>query len=207
MPIFVIYENNWCTSFFLFYIESKWMSREKSKKVEFCRKNFPFAISSMNKTEKMFIDYSHRWSLCIGKNSSINWRLIKTKAEIVICCVEFGLKQVSHNLFELALATNFYDEDSIKQFTEKLFEQKEELCWCYQVIASPNYNWLVKDIVINVRGQYKQYADKFEKKYGAETLDVKMLMGFAMLAVKEFIITEDKHCLQQFRIIIEKMKK
>ncbi len=142
-----------------------------------------------------------------GINVNSIYYHFKTKAEIVICCVEFGLKQVSHDLFELALATNFYDEDSIKQFTEKLFEQKEELCWCYQVIASPNYNWLVKDIVINVRGQYKQYADKFEKKYGAATLDVKTLMGFAMLAVKEFIITEDRHCLQQFRIIIEKVKK
>lgn len=35
-----------------------------------------------------------------GINVNSIYYHFKTKAEIVICCVEFGLKQVSHNLFE-----------------------------------------------------------------------------------------------------------
>ena len=72
----------------------------------------------------------------------------RTKAEIVICCVEYGLEKISKDIFETINFGGTKQNGDLKALLNYSLKYKEELCWCYQVITSPNYNWLVKDILI-----------------------------------------------------------
>lgn len=130
----------------------------------------------------------------------------RTKAEIVICCVEYGLEKISQDIFE---TINFGGENQsrdLKSLLNYSLKYKDELCWCYQVITSPNYNWLVKDILIKVRKGYCTYIDEMANKI---CCDKKRFMQLAMIAIqiiKDFMITEDENCFTQIELINERLQ-
>lgn len=67
----------------------------------------------------------------------------RTKAEIIICCVEYGLEKISKDIFVTINLKGARQNGELKSLLDYSLKYKEELCWCYQVITSPNYNWLV----------------------------------------------------------------
>lgn len=94
----------------------------------------------------------------------------------------------------------------MQSFLKKICDCKEDL-FCYRVITSPNYNWLVKEIVVKVRNQYKKYIEKIGKKNGCNTEEFKNLMSLAILLIKDYLIVDDKRSLLQLKLIIEQMRK
>lgn len=131
----------------------------------------------------------------------------RTKAEIVICCVEYGLNRISNELFNFASSGNLDDEKFLLQILTKSLSYKEELCWCYQVITSPNYNWLMQDIVLSVRKKYERKIDGLAQKNKCNTNDFKLLMDLSILIIKDYAITEDKYSKKQFVEISTQIKK
>lgn len=130
----------------------------------------------------------------------------RTKAEIVICCVEYGLDRVSKQIFDLAKSGDLKEDRFLSKILDCSLETKEEMCWCYQVITSPNYNWLMKDIVISVRKRYSKYIDDLARKNNCQSKYFKLLINMSVLVVKDYIITEDKNCKEQFKAISNQIK-
>ena len=137
-----------------------------------------------------------------GLNINSIYYYFRTKADIVISCVEYGLRRVIEKLFNRAEEADLASGDGIEVFFERALEVKDELCWCYQVVASPNYNWFVKNIVVQIRGLYKKHFERLCKKYMCDVTKLKSVFRIAILVVKDYIITEDKQCIQQLEMIV-----
>ncbi len=124
----------------------------------------------------------------------------RTKAEIVICCVEYGLKNISKDIFE-AIGSGGQSDGDLKSLLRYSLKYKDELCWCYQVITSPNYNWLVKDILIKVRKGYGSYIDEMAEQICFDKDRFRQLASIVIQIVKDFMITEDVNCYAQIELI------
>lgn len=130
----------------------------------------------------------------------------RTKAEIVICCVEYGLGKISKDIFETIDLGGAKKNRDLKSLLNYSLKYREELCWCYQVITSPNYNWLVKDILIKVRKGYCSYIDEMANQI---CCDKELFMQLAMITIqiiKDFMITEDENCFSQIELINERLQ-
>lgn len=130
----------------------------------------------------------------------------RTKAEIVICCVEYGLEKISKDIFETINFGGTKQNGDLKALLNYSLKYKEELCWCYQVITSPNYNWLVKDILIKVRKGYCAYIDEMAKQICCDKERFKQLATIAIQIIKDFMITEDEDCFAQIELINERLQ-
>lgn len=129
----------------------------------------------------------------------------RTKAEIVICCVEYGLEKISKDIFE-AINLGGRTGGDLKSLLHYSLKYKEELCWCYQVITSPNYNWLVKDILIKVRNGYSSFIDSMAKEFSCDRNLFKQLATIAILIIKDYMITEDENCFSQIELINDRLQ-
>lgn len=125
----------------------------------------------------------------------------RTKAEIVICCVEYGLNRIFSNIFSSCFCDNT-DNINAETILSHSLALKEELCWCYQVIASPNYNWLVKDIISRIRNVFFQ---KIENAFSVKTEQLRNHIKIAVLIVKDYVITEDINCKDCFISVINQI--
>lgn len=125
----------------------------------------------------------------------------RTKAEIVICCVEYGLEKISKGIFESISSGELNQKENLESLLHSSLKYKEELCWCYQVITSPNYNWLVKDILIKVRKGYHSYIDKIADHIHCDKEQFRQLATISILIIKDYMITEDDNCLTQIAFI------
>ena len=126
----------------------------------------------------------------------------KTKAEIVICCVEYGLRTIYESLL-----TCFESKEkklNADELLNKAVESKEQFCWCYQVIASPNYNWIVKDIVSNIRNECVDKISDFFKKQ-RNWKEIGELVRNAIFIITDYVITEDINCRKSFNSVINQI--
>jgi len=130
----------------------------------------------------------------------------RTKAEIIICCVEYGLEKISKDIFETINLKGARQIGELKSLLDYSLKYKEELCWCYQVITSPNYNWLVKDILLKVRRGYCTYIDEMASQIGFNKERFMQLVTIAIQIIKDFIITEDENCFTQIELINERLQ-
>lgn len=135
-----------------------------------------------------------------GMNVNTIYYYFRTKAEIVICCVEYGLKSISKNLFSLA-SSNKIDDSFFADLLLHSLVNKEQFCWCYQVITSPNYNWLMKDILLKTRQEYDKYIVEIAHVNNIDTEELRSLAGLIILVVKDYMITEDENCIKQLRFL------
>lgn len=58
-------------------------------------------------------------AMITGINVNSIYYYFTTKAEIVICCVEYGLKQVSHRMFSLAIEGDISQDKFVAEFLKK----------------------------------------------------------------------------------------
>lgn len=130
----------------------------------------------------------------------------RTKAEIVICCVEYGLEKISKGIFESISSGELNQKENLESLLHSSLKYKEELCWCYQVITSPNYNWLVKDILIKVRKGYHSYIDKIADHIHCDKEQFRQLATISILIIKDYMITEDDNCLTQIAFINNRLQ-
>lgn len=145
-------------------------------------------------------------NLC-DMNINTIYYYFQTKSEIIICCVEYGLDRVSRQIFNVASSGDLKDDDFLSKILDYSLESKSELCWCYQVITSPNYNWLMKDVLIAVRKHYSNYIDNLAIQNECDTDDFKSLIKLSILVVKDYVITEDQNCKEQFKAISNLIKR
>ena len=125
----------------------------------------------------------------------------RTKAEIVICCVEYGLERISKNLFGLAQYKQLNDSDFFSELLDYSLINKEQFCWCYQVITSPNYNWLMKDILFKTRKKFDQYILELAQTNNVDFDSLQNLIGIVILIIKDYMISEDENCKRQMKFI------
>lgn len=125
----------------------------------------------------------------------------RTKAEIVICCVEYGLGQISKNLFELGQYKRLDDGNFFYELLDYSLLNKDQFCWCYQVITSPNYNWLMKDILFKTRKNFDKYILEIAQNNNIEFEKMKNLIGIVILIIKDYMISEDENCKIQMKFI------
>lgn len=125
----------------------------------------------------------------------------RTKAEIVICCVEYGLERISKNLFGLARYKRLDDSSFFSELLDYSLVNKDQFCWCYQVITSPNYNWLMKDILFKTRKNFDKYIFEMAQNNNIEFKKLKNLIGIVILIIKDYMISEDENCKIQMKFI------
>lgn len=125
----------------------------------------------------------------------------RTKAEIVICCVEYGLERISRDLFGLAQYKRLDDDNFFSELLDYSLINKDQFCWCYQVITSPNYNWLMKDILFKTRKNFDKYILEMAQKNNLEFEKLKNLIGIVILIIKDYMISEDENCKTQMKFI------
>lgn len=125
----------------------------------------------------------------------------RTKAEIVICCVEYGLERISKDLFGLAQYKRLDDDNFFSELLDYSLINKDQFCWCYQVITSPNYNWLMKDILFKTRKNFDKYILEMAQKNNIEFEKLKNLIGIVILIIKDYMISEDENCKTQMKFI------
>lgn len=125
----------------------------------------------------------------------------RTKAEIVICCVEYGLERISKDLFGLAQYKRLDDDNFFSELLDYSLINKDQFCWCYQVITSPNYNWLMKDILFKTRKNFDKYILEVAQKNNIEFEKLKNLIGIVILIIKDYMISEDENCRTQMKFI------
>lgn len=142
-----------------------------------------------------------------GVNVNTIYYYFRTKAEIVICCVEYGLERISKNLFEVPISQSIDGENLGRTILEYSLVNKDQFCWCYQVITSPNYNWLMKDILSKTRQNYDEYIVEIAQKYQLKLEPFKTLVELAILVIKDYMITEDSNCFNQIDFICSELEK
>lgn len=125
----------------------------------------------------------------------------RTKAEIVICCVEYGLERITKNLFDLTQYKRLDDNGFFTELLDYSLINKEQFCWCYQVITSPNYNWIMKDILFKTRKSFDKYILEIARKNNVEFERLKNLIGIMILIIKDYMISEDGNCKTQMKFI------
>lgn len=130
----------------------------------------------------------------------------RTKAEIVICCVEYGLQKICGGIFESIKSGEIYQKENLISLLYSSLKYKEEWCWCYQVITSPNYNWLVKDILIKVRKGYQFQIDKIADQTGCDREQFRQIAYILILIIQDYMITEDENCLTQIAFINNRLQ-
>lgn len=136
-----------------------------------------------------------------GMNLNTVYYYFRTKAEIVICCVEYGLGQISKNLFELGQYKRLDDGNFFYELLDYSLLNKDQFCWCYQVITSPNYNWLMKDILFKTRKNFDKYILEIAQNNNIEFEKMKNLIGIVILIIKDYMISEDENCKIQMKFI------
>lgn len=135
-----------------------------------------------------------------GMNVNTIYYYFRTKAEIVICCVEYGLEHIFQNIFERIKLCDL-NEAFLLAVLEFSLSNKEELCWCYQVITSPNYNWMMKDILLRTRNGYKKYISDIAQENNIPEDKLQNIASIIVLIIKDYMISEDENCKEQMKFV------